>query len=209
MPLQNRVTPFSEIERSPARGSFTGNRGILHNDRQELVTTRWRHKAWIICELEYNGWQRKLMLPNRWTELFFLDEATAFAAGHRSCGLCRRDAYKLFLKLSGCASAKALDAVLHAERTKLQPAIEMSRLPTGALFEQGGQAYLKQEEGVREWSHLGYSGLFAMQGETIVRPLTPQLTRLVVESGYAVRMHPSALAQAAGSTQEPSARPSA
>ena len=193
MPLQNRVTPFSEIERSPARGLFTGNRGILHNEAQELITTRWRHKAWIICELEYKGWRRKLMQPNRWTELFFLDEATALAAGHRPCGLCRRDAYKLFLKLSGFASAKALDAALHAERTTLQPEIELSKLPASAMFESRGKVYLKREEGVSEWSHFGYSGLLAMEGLTLVRPLTPPLTRLVMEAGYPARLHPSAL----------------
>ena len=192
MPLQNRVTPFSEIERSPARGLFTGNRGILHNEAQELVTTRWRHKAWIVCELEYKGWRRTLMQPNRWTELFFLDEATAFAAGHRPCGLCRRDAYKLFLKLSGFASAKALDAALHEERTKLPPEIELSKLPASAMFENRGKAYLKREEGVCEWSHFRYSGLVAMEGQTLVRPLTPNLTRLVVAAGYPL-LYPSAV----------------
>lgn len=193
MPLQNRVTPLSQIERSPARGLFTGNRGILHNEAQELVTTRWRHKAWVICELEYKGWRRKLMQPHRWTELFFLDEATAFAAGHRPCGLCRRDAYKLFLKLSGFASAKALDAALHEERTKLQPEIELSRLPTSAMFENCGKVYLKREEGVCEWSHFGYAARLAMQGVTLVRPLTPPLTRLVMAAGYPARLHPSAI----------------
>ena len=98
MPLQNRVTPFSGIECSPARGRFTGNLGILHNDWQELVTTRWRHKAWIVCELRYKDWHRDLMQPNRWTESFFLDAAQCLSmaakpiSGHpavQGCGLTR------------------------------------------------------------------------------------------------------------------------
>ena len=167
---------------------FTGNRGVLHNDRRELVTTRWRHKAWIVCELRYKDWRRELMKPKRWTELFFLDEATAFAAGHRPCGFCRRDDYQLFLRLSGCLSAKALDATLHAQRTVAQPSAPLGTLPTGAMFELGGEAYLKTPGGVRLWSHSGYSPPLTIVEDSIIRPLTPLLTRNVVQAGYPLRL---------------------
>lgn len=89
MPLQNRVNPRGTIEQSSARGTFMGNRGVLHNGKREL-TRQFKTKAWIICLLEFKGRKRELMTPGRYTELFFLDEVTAFAAGHRPCAECRR-----------------------------------------------------------------------------------------------------------------------
>ncbi len=192
MPLQNRVTPFSNIEVSPSRGLFTGNRGILHNDRQELVTTNWRHKAWIICELEYKGWRRKLMQPGHWTELFFLDEATALAAGHRPCALCRRTAYNQFLKLSGRPSAKQLDETLHPQRTNEQAAIPFERLPLNCFYAIGSQAYLKLSSGSLLWTQSGYQAADPPPPELQVQPLTPLLTRQVLAQGYQPLLHPSA-----------------
>lgn len=83
MPLQNRVTPFGEIIVTPAHGTFMGNRGILHDDQRRLGRARWRHKSWVTCRLQHKGIRRDLMAPGNYTELFFLDEATALAAGHR------------------------------------------------------------------------------------------------------------------------------
>ena len=97
MPLQNRVTPFSTIEAVPHRGLFMGNRGRLHDDHRRLVTTGWRSRAWLICLLEFRGRHRTVMAPRRYTELFFLDEAVALAAGHRPCAECRRPAFRAFM----------------------------------------------------------------------------------------------------------------
>lgn len=192
MPLQNRVTPFSTIEVSPARGLFTGNRGILHNDRQQLVTTHWRHKAWIVCELEYKGLRRKLMQPGHWTELFFLDEATALAAGHRPCALCRRAAYNQFLKLSGRPSAKQLDEALHPQRTNEQPVIAFDRLPENSFYAIGPQSFLKRVAGSLRWSQAGYERAENPESRSLVQPLTPLLTRQVLAQGYQPVLHPSA-----------------
>src|SRR5690606_12574950 len=96
MPLQNRVTPTGRLEAVPARGAWTGNRGIIHNERREVVA-QWRSKAWITCLLDFQGRRRKVFSPGHWTELFFLDEATAFAAGHRPCAYCRRPRYREFV----------------------------------------------------------------------------------------------------------------
>ena len=95
MPLQNRVNPRGTIEQSSARGTYMGNRGVLHNGKREL-TRQFKTKAWIICLLEFKGRKRELMTPGRYTELFFLDEVTAFAAGHRPCAECRRKRYNEF-----------------------------------------------------------------------------------------------------------------
>ena len=92
MPLQNRVTPTGDIVATPHRGRFTGNRGIIHDPATKtLLNKRWSGPAWITCVCEFRGWRRKVMATRSWTELFFLDEATAFAAGHRPCFFCRRD----------------------------------------------------------------------------------------------------------------------
>ncbi|MGC1286245.1 MAG: hypothetical protein WA895_25305, partial [Streptosporangiaceae bacterium] len=92
-PLQNRVTPEGEIVADPARGTLMGNRGCLHRADRTLGVTRWRSKMWICCVLRWRDVRRDVMPPGRWTALFFLDEATALAAGHRPCGYCRRVAY--------------------------------------------------------------------------------------------------------------------
>ena len=123
MPLQNRVTPESEIVALPDRGLFMGNRGILHDAGQRLLRARWRHPHWVTCRLAWKGWHREVMQPRNYTELFFLDEATALAAGHRPCALCRRDAYLAFQDCVKTAlyrderlGANALDHMLHSAR---------------------------------------------------------------------------------------------
>jgi len=93
--LQNRVDPLGNIIKTPARGQWMGNRGVIHNDKKEILRP-FKLKAWITCKLEFKNWKRQVMTPNRYTELFFLDEATAFGAGHRPCFECRRDDYNLF-----------------------------------------------------------------------------------------------------------------
>ena len=117
MPHQNRTLATGEIVAHPARGLFMGNRGILHNETGQLGRALWKHKAWIICELSHKDWHREVLSPGNYTELFFLDEAVAFAAGHRPCKLCRRAAYLRFAGSAGhYGTAPELDSRLHDER---------------------------------------------------------------------------------------------
>ena len=121
MPRQNRVTPLGDLIADPARGLVYGNRGCLHDDAGR-IRRRYNGKRWIACRLRFRGWHREpLMQPGRFTELFFLDEATAFAAGHRPCALCRREDYDRFVEIwrrihPGQTGADAIDAQLHGER---------------------------------------------------------------------------------------------
>src|SRR5437870_4460212 len=123
MPLQNRVTPFGEIVAAPERGLYTGNRGIIHDpETRTLLQRRWTSKVWIVCLCEFQGRRRRLMSPGTWTELFFLDEATALAAGHRPCFFCRRTDAEAFRSAwargngGRAPAAPEMDAILHAER---------------------------------------------------------------------------------------------
>ena len=197
MPLQNRVTPFSDIERSTARGLFIGNRGCLHGDSKDLQSTGWRTKAWIVCTLEYKGLRRALMTPRRWTELFFLDEAVALAAGHRPCAFCRRTEFRRFLEATGCRNAPELDRSLHAERVGrirqgLKTMARPGALPSGSFISIDGKAFLKHAEHWLEWTHAGYSQqpLDCALPDS-VELLTPQTTVEALEQGYAPVLHPS------------------
>ena len=121
MPLQNRVTPLGDVIADPTRGLVHGNRGCLH-DEHGGIRRHHAGKRWIACRLEFKGWRRSpLMQPGRYTELFFLDEATALAAGHRACALCRREDYDRLGEIwrdlhSADRGADAIDATLHEER---------------------------------------------------------------------------------------------
>src|ERR1700719_1839094 len=133
-PLQNRVTPSGEIIATSYRGLFVGNRGIIHDPAtKSLLRKRWSCPAWLICVLEFRGRRRKVMGGRSWTELFFLDEATAFAAGHRPCFYCRRDdanrfraAWEKCNRISDVL-APEIDAPLHRER--LRSGKRLLRLP--------------------------------------------------------------------------------
>ncbi|MEM6386892.1 MAG: hypothetical protein AAF718_11730 [Pseudomonadota bacterium] len=140
-PLQNRVLATGEIVAHTARGRFMGNRGILHDDAQRLGKARWRHKAWVTCVLSWKDWHREVMTPGTYTELFFLDEAVALAAGHRPCGLCRHgdyNAYRDAANLSGPVGE--MDRVLHDQRAiprrfeQRRMRAEASVLPDGAII---------------------------------------------------------------------------
>ena len=161
MPLQNRVDPFGHIHAVPARGTFMGNRGgCFHRDDQTLKPTHWASRQWIICELRFKGRQRKLMQPGRYTELFFLDEATALAAGHRPCYECRRSravAFRDALLKRQCYKYRPLvrqlnDDIAGEVQLRLRGkqgriAMAASDLPDGAMFEAGGYAWLKTGSG--------------------------------------------------------------
>jgi hypothetical protein len=123
MPLQNRVTPQGEIVSTPARGLLMGNRGILHNDERRLGTARWQHPHWVACRIEFRGRRQEVMRPGAYTQLFFLDEAVALAAGHRPCAHCRRTDYEAFVTAWMAAGGRSsrpraaeIDWQLHRER---------------------------------------------------------------------------------------------
>jgi hypothetical protein len=168
MPLQNRVTPLGELVADPARGLVYGNRGCLH-DETGRIRRRYNGKRWIGCRLEFRGWLRRpLLQPGRFTELFFLDEATAFAAGHRPCALCRREDYVRFGEIwrdlhPGQVGADAIDAQLHGER--VDPATRAHRLhaaafdelPDGAFVLEDGAPRLVLGSELLRWTTAGYT----------------------------------------------------
>jgi hypothetical protein len=204
MPLQNRVTPFGEIVAVPERGLFMGNRGVLHDEHKRLGRRRWALKAWLICRLAFKGRQRNVMTPLRYTELFFLDEAAAIAAGHRPCYECRREAFRFWQdawrdanSLPDRPRAPEMDTVLHGER--VVPGIRMQQrwvaalddLPDGAFVEIDGAAYLVQQEGLRCWSWQGY-GASVPRPDTTVTVITPSSSVAALRAGYRPVLHPSA-----------------
>ncbi len=205
MALQNRVTPFSTIEAVPDRGSFMGNRGCLHDDQRHLVTTGWRSRAWLICLLEFRDRHRTVMAPRRYTELFFLDEAVALAAGHRPCAECRRPAFRAFLNAwaasSGAAPrATALDAALHVDRVARMRGhvgwtARLASLPFGAFFilpGTDGTPWVKLDHDAAAWSHAGYMRRREWPGSLEVELLTPPATLAALRAGYRPVVHPSA-----------------
>jgi hypothetical protein len=203
MPLQNRVTPFGDIVAIPERGLFTGNRGIIHDPATKtLLRRRWSAKAWLICQCEWQGRRRAVMGSRSWTELFFLDEATALAAGHRPCFYCRRDAARAFraawARGNGAEppAAAAMDAILHDERLEGRakrlhalPA-PASTLPTGAMLAAAGAAYVVVAGRVLRWSAGGYVG--APDAPAGARLLTPPSTVRALAAGYLPVLHRSA-----------------
>src|ERR1700744_5495319 len=202
MPLQNRVLPTGEIVAIPERGMFTGNRGIIHDPvTKTLLRKRWSCPAWLICVIEFRGRRRKVMGGRSWTELFFLDEATAFAAGHRPCFYCRRDDADRFRAAwekgngTGDVMAPEIDAVLHRERLasgkKLHPLpMEIERLPDGTMVQEGDEDFLIAQGRAFQWSPAGYT----KAGRTLDRAmlLTPPSTVRAFAAGYRPVLHPSA-----------------
>lgn len=203
MTLQNRVLPDGRIIAHPARGTLTGNRGILHDENRRLGTARWRHPHWIACELSYKGWSRKVMSPGTWTELFFLDEAVALAAGHRPCALCRRADYRAFCDAWARAfgvrpAAAAMDRQLHAARidpaTRLHATHEepLATLPDGSFIRQDGCDWLVQGATLRPFAPEGYGPPRPRPAQARVTVLTSRPILAVLASGYRPRLHPSA-----------------
>lgn len=203
MPLQNRVTPFGEIVAVSARGLFTGNRGIIHEPATKtLLNRRWSSKAWLVCALEHKGVRRAVMAARSWTELFFLDEATALAAGHRPCFACRRDAANGFrqawAKGNGIAAPQSsdIDAALHRERLdnrhkRLQPlSSRIKNLPDGAIVAVGGEAFLVLAGATLRWDFSGYLPADPPGGAAHL--LTPPSTLRALAAGYRPALHQSA-----------------
>lgn len=157
MPFQNRVTPLGELIATPERGLVYGNRGRLH-DEHGVIRRQWQVKRWISCRLEFRGRHRAggPMAPNRYTGLFFLDEATALAAGHRPCAECRNADYRSFLALTGAASAGELDEMLHAERGRFHES-ELDELPNGTFVVLDREPWLVLDSELLSWTPGGYS----------------------------------------------------
>jgi hypothetical protein len=203
MPLQNRVTPTGEIIATPHRGLFTGNRGIIHDPATKtLLNKRWSCPAWLTCVCEFRGRWREVMGGRSWTELFFLDEATAFAAGHRPCFYCRREDANRFRAAweagngVGHQRANEIDAVLHRERLangkkRLHPLpARLPKLPDGAMVQQGTGSYLIVQGRALLWSPAGYSKADGALNEALL--LTPPSALRALGAGYRPVLHPSA-----------------
>ena len=197
MTLQNRVTPDGEIIADPARGTLMGNRGILHDARQRLGAARWRHPHWIFCRLAFKGRRREVMTPRRYTELFFLDAATALAAGHRPCCECRREDFRSFQAawrraFGQGASAGVIDRALHQARVEprsrrqIRFEAPLDDLPDGAfvlLRDAPSPPLLVQGDRLLPWRPGGYGPPRERRsGRVIV--LTPAPTVAVLRAGY-------------------------
>lgn len=209
MPLQNRVDPAGEIVATQPRGLFTGNRGVIHDPAAKtLLSRRWTTKAWIVCTLEHpHGTRREPMGRNSpsggagWTELFFLDEVTALAAGHRPCFYCRRNAaqdfQRCFAKGNGLATAPApqIDSLLHAERHAVtgdkQPLRQdqIRQLPDGTVIAASSEMLALRAGQALPWSFSGYAEPRALPAHA--RLLTPRSTIAALRAGYAPAWHPS------------------
>ena len=207
MPLQNRVNPFGEIIATPHRGAWTGNRGIIHNEDQK-ITKKFALKAWITCQLNYKNAKREVMTGRKWTELFFLDEATAFAAGHRPCAFCRNTDYKKFKALWLKANAgfydlvdekiQSIDAIIHKERLtkngKNYYFEHLNKLPDGVIiaFPDDFTKYFLLKNGqLFEWQAQGYQELILPKENVEVAVLTPKSFVRIFETGFQPQIHES------------------
>jgi len=203
MPLPNRVDPFGNLFATPARGTLMGNRGgKFHTDAQSLTARRWVSRQWICCVLDFRGRHRHVW-GRYYTELFFLDEVTAFAAGHRPCFECRRADAEQFAELFAepprgrdRVSAKAMDDVLHAERldgkAKRIHRLELDRLPDGAMVALDGEAFALRAGELMRWSPSGYTAGRKPPRGIAVDVLTPPSILSVLKDGYLPLWHPSA-----------------
>ena len=201
--LQNRVDPFGNIIRTTERGLVTGNRGILHNEEKE-ITRKYKLTAWIACALEFKGRKRVVMSPNRWTELFFLDEATSFAAGHRPCFECRRQDAVHFKSswLRGNAEygfnekvpIREIDKVMQQERItgngeKVTYNERISKLPDGTFFIFEGNPYLLIGGSMHLWTPSGYKVGIVLSKDMLVQVLTPESVVNAFRAGYVPEYH--------------------
>ena len=206
MPLQNRVTPFGQLVADPARGLVYGNRGCLH-DEIGRIRRRYAGKRWIACRLSFRGWRRDpLLQPGRFTELFFLDEVTAFAAGHRPCALCRREDYVRFGEIwrhlhRGSVGADSIDDRLHRERlidrTRAQRHhdVLLDDMPDGTFVVHRAAPFLVLGASLLEWTPAGYVERVSRPSGLHLQAITPPSLVSVLRSGWqpvVPLVHPSA-----------------
>jgi hypothetical protein len=203
MPLPNRIDPFGELFATPARGTLFGNRGgRIHTDEQTLTKRRWVSRQWICCVLDFKGRQRDVW-GRYYTELFFLDEPTALAAGHRPCFECRRKDAEAFaekwqqaFKLRSRPYAPDMDEILHAERldgrAKRLHRRKLGDLPDGAMIALEEGAFAVRAPSLLRWTPAGYRARKRRPGGITVDVLTPPAILAVLAAGYRPRWHPSA-----------------
>lgn len=207
MHLQNRVKPDGSIVVSASKGTMMGNRGVIHKNK--VIVAQFRTKAWITCATNYKGIKRIVMTDNLYTELFFLDEATAFSAGHRPCSLCRNKNFKLFKSSWIEANAQTfnltdfsigkIDKVLHDERiskdgNKLTYSSKLSALPNGVIIQMTDSTdfYLYYNQQLLKWSESGYTEITKPKDDVEVTVLTPASMVKIFRSGYLCEIHESA-----------------
>jgi hypothetical protein len=203
MPLQNRVSPYGELFASPARGLLFGNRGgRFHTDARTLTARRWASRQWICCVLDFKN-RRRNVWGRFYTELFFLDEPTALAAGHRPCFECRRkdaeafaEAWRKAKRLRTRPYADAMDAVLHDERldgrTKRLHRREIDTLPDGAFIALDGEAFAIRGNALLRWTPERYDLCERRPRDIAVDVLTPPAILVALSNGYRPHWHPSA-----------------
>lgn len=208
MPRANRIAPTGERFATPARGLLMGNRGCLVDAQGAFTRRRWTTRAWICCVLDWKGRVRPVAPPGRWTALFFLDEATALAAGHRPCGFCRHAALTAFKAALGMRDAPiaAIDAQLHAARlARPLPRRVLGALPDGAIIREGDDPdpRLKWRGRLHRWTPNGYESAARTDLGTLdareVDVITPAPMLAALTAGYRPIMHPSAMPPARGS----------
>lgn len=205
MPLQNRVTPEGMIIAVDARGTMMGNRGgRLHDAQRRLGARRWMSRQWICCRLEFNDRKRAVMGQNSYTELFFLDEATAMAAGHRPCFECRRQDFLWFATLwartrdlNGRGTAGEIDQILHAERvdgmgSKPTYQAPAASLPSGTFVRLDGAPHLVLAGWLLAWSPGGYTASVPRPDNRNLDVLTPRSIVAVLSAGYSPMLHATA-----------------
>ena len=206
-PLQNRVDPFGQLIRTPGRGAWMGNRGLIHNEHRQIIRP-FRLKAWITCVLEFKGRHREVMTPNQYTELFFLDEATAFSAGHRPCAECRRADFNRFkaawvqgnpLYMYDMRTPIGdIDEILQRERINMKGVKFTYRekrgdLPAGSFIEYNGKPYMiRFPNRVILWTPFGYTDSIKLPHTTEVNVLTPRSIVNAYRSGYLPQINESA-----------------
>jgi hypothetical protein len=195
-PLTNRVRPDGGVVAHPAQGTLMGNRGGALTDGSGALRRRWASRAWICCVLAFKGRRKDVTGPG-YTALFFLDEATALAAGHRPCFECRRAEARAFAVAMAAGlgrreplRAPEMDCVLHAERLRAGPQVDPLALPPGAMIAADGGFLLVVTGGVRRWAFEGYGPL--APAPPVARLLTPAAALAALAAGYAPRLHSSA-----------------
>jgi hypothetical protein len=192
MPLQNRVDPWGRLHPVEARGAWMGNRGVLH-DASKRIVRPWRLKAWIVCRLEFKGRRRAVFSPGRYSELFFLDEATAFAAGHRPCAECNRARFNE-LRQAWAPGTRAgdIDRALHEERFVRTYEAALHDLPDAVMVERDGSAHLILGGALLPWSFAGYGAPVDSRADTRVSVITPRSMVRAIAHGFKPQIHPSA-----------------
>jgi len=199
MSLRNRVDPFGHIHATSARGCLMGNRGTLHNTDKKLVR-EYQRNAWISCALEFKGRQREVMAPGSYTELFFLDEATALAAGHRPCATCRRGDYKSFVAafskgIGAELGPQDIDKILRKECWLLGGEggwqSEFKKLPDGCMIAKEESPWFVFRGAIYRWTFSGYVDRELIVGNPVCQVITSKSIVGTLNAGYCPFIHPS------------------